>query len=579
MADNKVKFLRGTSAEYKASTKDKDTFYYTTDDGKLYLGNKEIAGAGVTEEQLVDAFAEHNTDENAHSALFQGGKTVEKASAYSIDNAVDYPIVDLRLYGKSTQDGVPSPENPVEIVSVGDSGAVGVTACGKNMCEGSQDWSGDWDINSLWENDTETYLGLPVKKAKHTWSGIRKKIYVEKGKTYTFSCYAKSDVNVRGGIFIVTNHNNDPSFASPDKENSFTIGTEWARYKLSYTCEKSGYIMPRIEKRVSGDNYVYVCGYQLEVGDTATSYEPYVGSTANLTSALPLCGIPVEADGNYTDSNGQQWICDELIYNADGTGKIVKNTMSMLLDGSDDEEYIKDNTTEVYVTLSVLKSLGNNLPIKYTENMMCNNTIIMSWKKETVNDFGLNCGNHLNIMFGLNMGITTVEAVKTWLSAHPTTIIYPLRTPQEIPLTAEEMSQLQSLQTFNGVTNISNDKGAEMRVKYCTNRALSEYGKPLIDSLKNKIDISKPTSFTLATSSWSELSETIGEYAYSADIVDANLADNDSVDVRFSVDSISICEAAKVASAGTVSDGKITLYAKSVPTESINGVYIIAKGV
>ena len=48
MADNKVNFLRGTSAEYEASTKDNDAFYYTTDDGKLYLGNKEITNGGVT---------------------------------------------------------------------------------------------------------------------------------------------------------------------------------------------------------------------------------------------------------------------------------------------------------------------------------------------------------------------------------------------------------------------------------------------------------------------------------------------------------------------------------------------------
>ena len=48
MADNKVNFLRGTSTEYEASTKDNDTFYYTTDDGKLYLGNKEITNGGVT---------------------------------------------------------------------------------------------------------------------------------------------------------------------------------------------------------------------------------------------------------------------------------------------------------------------------------------------------------------------------------------------------------------------------------------------------------------------------------------------------------------------------------------------------
>ena len=45
--DNKVKFLRGTATEYEASTKDNDTFYYTTDTKKLYLGETEITGIEI----------------------------------------------------------------------------------------------------------------------------------------------------------------------------------------------------------------------------------------------------------------------------------------------------------------------------------------------------------------------------------------------------------------------------------------------------------------------------------------------------------------------------------------------------
>ena len=46
MADNKVKFLRGTSNEYAAAKKDSDTIYFTTNDGKLYIGDKEVSGDG-----------------------------------------------------------------------------------------------------------------------------------------------------------------------------------------------------------------------------------------------------------------------------------------------------------------------------------------------------------------------------------------------------------------------------------------------------------------------------------------------------------------------------------------------------
>lgn len=39
----------------------------------------------------------------------------------------------LHVYGKSTQDGTPSPDNPVPIVSAGDGGSVAVKATGRNL--------------------------------------------------------------------------------------------------------------------------------------------------------------------------------------------------------------------------------------------------------------------------------------------------------------------------------------------------------------------------------------------------------------------------------------------------------------
>ena len=65
--NNKVKFLRGTATEYEASTKDNDTFYYTTDDEKLYLGNKEITNGGGASGGASSADIEnHNNSETAH---------------------------------------------------------------------------------------------------------------------------------------------------------------------------------------------------------------------------------------------------------------------------------------------------------------------------------------------------------------------------------------------------------------------------------------------------------------------------------------------------------------------------------
>ena len=86
-------------------------------------------------------------------------------------------------------------------------------------------------------------------------------------------------------------------------------------------------------------------GVMLNYGDTALPWEPYTGgipspnpdypqpinsigdsgsvdvvvsdnngNSQTLTINTPngLCGIPVDAGGNYTDSTGQQWVCDEV---------------------------------------------------------------------------------------------------------------------------------------------------------------------------------------------------------------------------------------------------------------------------
>lgn len=51
-------------------------------------------------------------------------------------------------------------------------------------------------------------------------------------------------------------------------------------------------------------------------------------STQSTTATIPtpdgLAGIKVSSGGNYTDENGQQWICDEVVKYADGSGKRIK---------------------------------------------------------------------------------------------------------------------------------------------------------------------------------------------------------------------------------------------------------------
>lgn len=73
--NNKVKFLRGTSGEYAVAEKDSDTIYFTTDDGKLYIGDKEVSGSDITIDDTLSDTSENSVQNKIINAALK-----EKAS-------------------------------------------------------------------------------------------------------------------------------------------------------------------------------------------------------------------------------------------------------------------------------------------------------------------------------------------------------------------------------------------------------------------------------------------------------------------------------------------------------------------
>ena len=52
MAENKVRFLRGTAQEYTDAVKDDSTFYFTTDDKILHIADNYVSGGVISDTQL-----------------------------------------------------------------------------------------------------------------------------------------------------------------------------------------------------------------------------------------------------------------------------------------------------------------------------------------------------------------------------------------------------------------------------------------------------------------------------------------------------------------------------------------------
>lgn len=82
-----------------------------------------------TEQNLTDSQQEQartniNAADKARQNVLVGTET---GNPITVDDAFAAPLCGLTVYGKSTQDGTPSPDNPVPIVSAGDGGSVAAT--------------------------------------------------------------------------------------------------------------------------------------------------------------------------------------------------------------------------------------------------------------------------------------------------------------------------------------------------------------------------------------------------------------------------------------------------------------------
>lgn len=188
----------------------------------------------------------------------------ETGNPVSCDDAYSAPLCGLTVYGNSTQDGTPSPDNPVPIVSAGDSGSVVVKVTGKN-----------WMPSNL----------------KH---GTVVECFVKKNTPITL--VFKGDFVSQGGNLLFTNKNNENQWFGIDK------GKAEHHITLKMNATKFQYLL----NDMASEN---VC---LTWNASSPDYEPYREQLLTLPTPNGLPGIPVTSGGNYTDPQGQQWVCDEV---------------------------------------------------------------------------------------------------------------------------------------------------------------------------------------------------------------------------------------------------------------------------
>lgn len=359
----------------------------------------------------------------------------------TLSGSADDKLRGLRIYGKTTQNGTPTPEAPVELVSVGASGSIGVNVMGKNLInlvpreihnnkgikfdafDGGTRLKGT-STGEYAQNGTNAYRRLKLPEGKYTL-----KAHVE-GVTdnAVFAVIIMRDGSTQyvGATF------------SQAVVKDFVI-------EVGHTYEYFVFI------RESGKTVDCVVKAMLVPGTEAAEWEPYTAQTLTAQTPDGLPGIPVTSGGNYTDKNGQQWICDEIDF---ARGKYVQRVGKQTLTGANYWGKTSDN----YFSLQLPGKLQAS-PIMCSRLPHSNS--LSSTKPGWWSD---NPTNSLLAITGY--GDMELSEFKAYLNENPIDIVYGLITPVEADLTDEEITAFRALRTNKPNTTIYNDAGAGMEVEY-----------------------------------------------------------------------------------------------------------------
>ena len=338
----------------------------------------------------------------------------------------------------------PSPDYPQEIVSAGDDGSIGIEVHGKNIFGGRYYYAnyanGILIING---NKKGEEVKLPFAPKYETF-GVCKVIKCQKGKTYVIS---------------VTNPNKNATIGMAEYENienasAYTKNVGVARMttktKQLYTAKSDGILVCGIAGTwTDGKTTVHECTeselLQVEEASEATSYEPYHNPQI-LTLSTPngLPGIPVSSGGNYTDEQGQQWICDEVNLERGVYRQRIKHVNAVFKKAASSGthsgyRHIADN----------MKKMSR----EYTE-CLCN---IATYSKNAANGTeGIRASGVHNTLVLYYENLTNDNV--------PANVAYILSDPIETPLSEADIAAYRALTTYKGTTILESE--CYLKVKY-----------------------------------------------------------------------------------------------------------------
>ena len=410
-------------------------------DQLVYITNGADGKDGYTPQKGIDYFDGADGKDADVSKLASAIVGTAKGTTISISDSANVKLRNLKIYGKSMQDGTPTPDAPIDIISVGDDGKLECDVCGKNLIEPLMENSTRNGITVTNNGDGSfTVNGTATSTAsfrlnQSTANGMDNlKSY--KGKYYLSLRDANGNKNPQGLMLFLVQ--------SSDWENYLGSAT-----KPTADIDVSGsFVYLHVSVGESFSNFVIYP--QLEVGSSMTNWEEPIMSPLEITLNTPLRAIPVTdpSYATYTDVNGQTWYADEIDLNR---GVYIQRCYAETVSMSFQEDYNR------YIG-AISKNANGKIGTYNGVSLICDELPFNG-------DAGL-LGSQIN---GVRISTSDTKLVVAFYNGEvidTLNVLYPLATPIETPLTAEEIAAYKLLKTNYPNTIITNNENAYMSAEY-----------------------------------------------------------------------------------------------------------------